>query len=150
MTTVLTSNEAERERLYWTVDLGKGRPAQRWAVIAAAFAAGLAGLLLLRSPLAALLGFAVVIASCSELFIPLKYSLSAERATVRCGLNTSEMFPDRVRSIVEDAGGVKLSPLAPGGRMEPFRGVYLRFGENRTEIMRIIADYWRPADGPVG
>lgn len=133
----------------WVVDLGSER-GRRWIVLGAAVLAGLAGLVLFHSIVFAALGFLAVAGSTTDAIFPLRYRIDERAASVRCGWSTAEIEWSKVRRVVADADGVKLSPLPEGSRLDPFRGVYLRFASNKPEVLAKISALWNSGDAPLG
>ncbi len=142
---VIASIEHDQSVLEWEVNVGREEPKKRWAVLGAASIAGLAGLLLLHHPLFALVGFIAIIVSSAEAILPLRYRLDSKGAGVKCGLSLTRIDWGSVRQVREDLRGVKLSPLADGNRLEPFRGVYLRYGKHKEGILAKVREHWTEA-----
>lgn len=132
--------------LLWTVNLGAQAPSRRWIVLAAAFGTALVGYGMFRSPVMALIGFAAIVASATEVLFPLRYRLDSRGATVRCGLNVTTIAWENVKRVVRAPDGLKLSPLDQPSRLEAFRGVYLRFGDRESEVVAAVERFWR-SDG---
>ncbi|MCC6403082.1 MAG: hypothetical protein IT207_03650 [Fimbriimonadaceae bacterium] len=126
----------------WRVDWGRSRWGQRAVVALAALAAGVAGTVLLQSPIVGALAVAAVIASTAELFLPVRYRLTEADARSTCGFNTSVIRWADVKRLVPIEGGVRLSPLAVTGPMETFRGVVLRYCGNEREVLGKIGELW--------
>jgi hypothetical protein len=139
---------AEREEtvlLEWTVHLLRRDPRRAQVVFGAMTFAALAGLMLFRSPLFAVVGAAVIFLSTAEYLLPIRYRLTTLRACAACGVNRLEIRWESVRRLLGGRSAVKLSPLAADSRLEPFRGVLLRFapeGEpgDRESVLRIIRE----------
>lgn len=127
------------EPLAWQVNLGSDRPEKRWIVLAIACVVGLFALLVLRSAALAAFGFLATLASTAELFLPLKYKLDVQGASMQCGLSASTIEWKAVKRIAADESGVKVTPFEKPHRLDPFRGVYLRFAGNREEVLAKIA-----------
>lgn len=53
-------------------------------------------------------------------------------------LKSSEIKWANVKRCYLDDFGVKLSPLDRVSRVEAFRGVYLRFGDNQNEVIEAV------------
>ena len=85
----------------------------------------------------AVVSFLFVSALADYLF-PVRFEIDAEGATCRTLAGRTRITWDRVRKYYLDDGGIKLSPLARQGRLESYRGVYLRFGGNRDEVIRVV------------
>lgn len=130
--------EVPHEELTWTVSLGDRMPLHRIVVIVIAVGAGLFGMGLFQMPLFGIFAFCAVILSTAELYFPLRYKLSQSGASVTCGLSKTEVQWDKVQRIIEGPDGVKLSPLTSKTRLEPFRGVYLRFQGNEEAVRKYI------------
>jgi hypothetical protein len=143
MSAVLTENgSGEATTLKWVVRLGDRQPGRRWVVIAVACAAGIAGQLIFRHPLMAILGFGVILLSTAEMLLPLHHRLDEHGASVRCGLSESAIDWKDVKRARVNEEGIKLSPLDGSARMEAFRGVYLRFADNRDSVLNLVQRYW--------
>ncbi|MFN8219673.1 MAG: hypothetical protein U0S12_06020 [Fimbriimonadales bacterium] len=119
----------------WVVRLWEKEPPKLYGILAAACLAGLAGWFLFRSPFMALLGFAVICAGTTDFWLPIRYRLDEQGASLKCGVSTTAIDWENVRRVVVSEVGVKLSPLEQEGRMSPFRGVFLRFAANRSEVL---------------
>jgi len=119
-------------------------------VVAAALLAGVVGWAIMGNPILAAFGILMVLGPSSEFLLPIRYSVTAQGASSRWGVNTTMIAWQDVRRVVKGDSGIKLSPLEKPGRMSAFRGVYLRFGkENRQEIERAVA-YWCQSHESVG
>lgn len=137
--------------LRWEVRLYDAAPKKRLAIFAVAWATGAFGILVFGNVVLGLLGVGAILGSTTEFWLPLRYVVDAEGAKVRCGLVETAITWDRVKRAVLADDGVKLSPLAKTGPMGPFRGVYLRFADNREEVLAAIQRQWggdvRPLEG---
>ncbi|MFQ3587026.1 MAG: hypothetical protein SNJ74_04315 [Fimbriimonadaceae bacterium] len=137
--------------LRWEVRLFAAAPKKRIAVFAVAWAAGAFGILAFDNVVLGLLGVGAILGSTTEFWLPLRYTVDSEGARVRCGLVETALTWDRVKRAVLADDGVKLSPLAKASRMGAFRGVYLRFADNRDDVLAAIGRHWggdvRPLEG---
>jgi hypothetical protein len=130
--------ESEARRLEWRVHLARNEPRKAaGAVLAAVLAAG-AAWLLFANPLLALAAAAAVIGAVAEFLFPIRHRLTAEGAEVRYGLSCSFIAWRQVRKCYLFPDGVKLSPLGKPGRLEVFRGVFLRFADNRDQVLDFV------------
>lgn len=134
--------EGEEPTLEWIVHLGKKEPGKVAAVVLVAGGAGLLSAFVFGNPLAFLIGFLAIFGSTAEFLLPVRFRLDARGASRRVGWSTAQIEWKDVQRVVEGAEGVKLSPLERSSGLAPFRGVYLRFGSRREEILDLIA-YWR-------
>ena len=122
-------NEAFR----WNVRPSDKAPTKRWGILVAAVAVFAAGMLLFHSILPGLLGFAIIVGSTAEFWLGTSYKLDKDSASVRCGFSYSEMRWNEVKRAVTTGEGVKLSPLASETRMDSFRGIFLKFGDEPAQ-----------------
>lgn len=127
------------EVLEWEVDLGATMPKKRIPVVIVALFALSYGALVIH-PVIGLIGFLAVIFSTAELFLPLKYRLDETEARVKCGLSVTAIRWENVKRLIDMPDGIRLSPLATAGRLDAFRGVYVRFGSERERILAKIAE----------
>ncbi|MHB1000272.1 MAG: hypothetical protein ACYC27_13610 [Armatimonadota bacterium] len=92
-------------------------------------------------------------ASLSDYLFPVRYEITEKGASSRTifGKNTIEW--DRVKKYYVDNCGIKLSSLPKPSRLEAYRGVYLRFGAHREEVVdavRRMRDVRSTTSGSVG
>lgn len=133
------SQSSELETLEWTVRLWKSNPQRLWVIVLAAVLAGAFGLLALKHPFGALVGIALIALSTADFWMPVKFKLDHQEARRTVGTSISAIAWTDVRQVREDDLGAKLSPLSnPDSRLEPFRGIYLRFDGNRDVVMERI------------
>ena len=87
------------------------------------------------------ISLAVLAASLSRYFLPTHITLDSE------GVHTSHLVWRRRRSWREfrradlHEDGVFLSPFARSSRMDPFRGYFLTFRNNRSQVTRFVEGY---------
>jgi hypothetical protein len=85
-------------------------------------------------------GAALLLLTVRAWFLPTRFTLDAQGATRRC-LGVERRMPwTRVRRASPDRRGVLLSPLPYPSRLETFRGLYLRFAENREAVMAFVQE----------
>lgn len=135
--------------LVWTVDLGKDNP-KRYAVLVAACIAGLIGLNLFNSLLLGIVGFAAIILGVSEVFFPLKYRIDEKGISVRCGISTTALEWSGVKRLVDFGDTMRVSPLEKPSRLDPFRGVLVRFSSNEEIVRGKIQELTNRHGLPVG
>ena len=106
------------------------------------------GVLLFHTLLLAALPLLALIMSLSEFLFPCRYTLTVQGARARLGLMTLEIAWADVRHVYVGADGIKLSPLArTGSRMEPLRGVFLRFADNELAVTDMVRRLRQEAAG---
>ena len=125
--------------LTWTVHLLRGQAKRLpWIGLCAA-AAALSGLFFFHNILLALLPAAALLLSVSEFLFPIRYSLTQRGVQARQGPMVWEMAWRDVRHAYLAPDGIKLSPLAtPNSRLEPLRGVFLRFAGNDEAVIAAV------------
>lgn len=71
-------------------------------------------------------------------FTVTRYHLDEHEVRVYRFLTSTRKQWSAFRSYYPDKQGVLLSPFTKPSRLENFRGVFLRFGNNRQEVLRFI------------
>lgn len=132
----------EDEAFRWVVRLSDKEPWKRYVVWAVAMVAAAAGWAWMGQVLFALIGFVAVMASTAEFWMPIRNRLDSRGAHVTVGLSTTSLEWAQVQRAILDDEGVKLSPVERSSRMAPFRGVFVRFGTRREEVLDRISAYW--------
>lgn len=122
----------------WQVRLWSNDPRRLYGILFSCAMAALVGWIGFHQVLFALVGFCAIAFATAEYWMPQSYRLDANGATARCGLSVSSIAWRDVKRLIPDAEGVKLSPLEKDGRMSAFRGVYLRFGDQKEEVLRRV------------
>jgi hypothetical protein len=87
-----------------------------------------------------LTGLAVVImlGSLSSFFLPTRYELDQDRVRIKFFLTTREREWNSFRSYYVDKNGVLLSPFPQPSRLENFRGIYVRFNQNKDQVVGFV------------
>jgi hypothetical protein len=87
-----------------------------------------------------LTGLAVVImlGSLSSFFLPTRYELDQEKVKIKSFLTTREREWRSFRSFYIDKNGVLLSPFPQPSRLENFRGIYVRFNQNKDQVVEFV------------
>jgi hypothetical protein len=129
----------DEETLTWTVHLARAQPTRAIAVVCVALAAAGLCLMLFHSLPFALFSLLVVVGGTAEFLFPIRYRLTEEAAEMRNLHNWRRIEWETVRKAYLLEDGVKLSPLCARTRLEPFRGVFLRFGVGEGEREAVLA-----------
>lgn len=124
----------------WEVRLWENEPSKRYAILFAASIAALLGWALMRNPVSAIFGFGAIVISTAEYWLPQKFKIDETGASRKCGPSLTVMEWPNVKHVLTDNQGVRLLPVSPDSRLSPFRGVYLRFAENRDEVLRLVQE----------
>lgn len=117
-------------------------PNKRWAILLVACIAGLAGWFLFQHPLMSLIGFGAIVAFTTDYWLPQRFKLDGNGASMRCGISVTSIEWSAVKRALPTEEGLHLSPLAKDGRLDSFRGVYLRFSNNREEVLEAVRRLW--------
>ena len=90
------------------------------------------------SPLLTVLSVVIMLGSLSPFFLPTYYELDEKKVRVKFFFNTKEKEWSTFRSFYVDKNGVLLSPFEKPSRLENFRGLYVRFNQNREEVVDFV------------
>ena len=132
-------NEATPDQTYsWQVRLPARDPQKLYSILFMCVLGAFAGWLLFHNVAFALIGFVAIGASTAEYWLPQKYKLDRNGASAQCGISVSAIQWSDVKQVTPDERGVKLSPLSGNGRMNEFRGVYLRFNQNKDQVLEQV------------
>jgi hypothetical protein len=127
--------------LEWRVHLARGQPLQVAGVALGIVGSGALALSLFGSlPLALLVSIALFGAT-SEFLLPIQYRLTPEAAELRNGLARRRMAWTEVRKAYLAEDGIKLSPLDYPSRLEAYRGLFLRFADNREAVVAAVRHF---------
>ncbi len=111
-------------------------------IVATALAVGFVGIVLMHQVIFGIFGALAVLLSTSEMFIPIRYRLDEKGASARVGMSRTEIEWAQIKRLDDLDQAVKLSPLADReSRLEPFRGVTLRFTGNRDAVLAKIRQF---------
>ncbi len=88
-----------------------------------------------------LLAVFVLMASLSAYFFPTTYEMTDQKITVKYIATRKEKTWDTFRSFYADKNGVFLSPFPKPSRMENFRGLYVRYNDNKEEVLNFVREH---------
>ncbi|MBD3234906.1 MAG: hypothetical protein GF315_14375 [candidate division Zixibacteria bacterium] len=91
-----------------------------------------------HSPLLTVVAVIIMVGSLSSFYVPTKYTMNQDGVEIRSFSGIKTYNWSRFRSFYPDSNGVFLSPFVKPSRLENFRGVYLRFSDNRDEVMDFV------------
>ena len=138
--------------LGWKVHLLREEPAKVLLIAPVVLASLFACYVIFHSILLLAIILLMFASSLAEFLFPIRYEINGCGASARTLLSRTSIEWDRVKRYYLDDRGIKLSPLARPGRLEAYRGIYLRFGSRRDEVtqaVRRMRDAGR-ADEPAG
>ena len=141
---------AEKTLVEWRVHLLPENPKKSAAVILILAVALVLVQLAFHSAWLTTLGALILVGSLSDWLFPITYRLTSGAASYKNVVFRKRIAWDNVRSVYLSDFGVKLSPFASRSRLEPFRALILRFGDDgagaagsRGTVMRIVNEHAR-------
>ncbi|KPL03615.1 MAG: hypothetical protein AMJ73_06110 [candidate division Zixibacteria bacterium SM1_73] len=90
------------------------------------------------SLLLTILSVVIMLGSLSPFFLPTYYELDTEKIKVKFFFSTKEKEWNMFKSFYVDKNGVLLSPFEKPSRLENFRGLYVRFNQNKEEVVDFV------------
>jgi hypothetical protein len=90
------------------------------------------------SLLLTILSVVIMLGSLSPFFLPTYYELDNKKVKVKFFFNTKEKEWNMFRSFYVDRNGVLLSPFDRPSKLENFRGLYVRFNQNKEEVVDFV------------
>jgi len=71
-------------------------------------------------------------------FVPFRYQFDNQKVTIQSFRYRFEQDWTNFHSFYIDRNGILLSPFAQPSRLENFRGVYVRFGNNKGAVINFV------------
>jgi hypothetical protein len=135
-----TDQQPDRELLSWSTHPAKARP--QVAAVVGIFLVVLTWLVYYSTASWFFVAVAALVlwGSLSQFFVPTKFTFTERKVKVRYIVNKIEKEWSQYRSFYIDKNGVLLSPFVRPSRLENFRGLYVRFANNRDEVIAIVKD----------
>ncbi len=87
-----------------------------------------------------ILGFLILTGSLAGFYFPSHYRFTENKIIVKTTMQNLVKKWSQYRSYYADKNGVLLSPFARPSRLENFRGIYIKFWNNKDEVMAIVKD----------
>jgi len=114
-------------------------------VFLAAFLAFGVGTLLFHNVVFGVIGLIIILSVSAEYWLGTSFKVDSKSASARTGFSLTSLPWDEVKRADLSAEGIKLSPLGNSGRMQAFRGVFLKFGSNREAVEAAVRG-WLPTN----
>ena len=136
--------------LAWKVHLVREHPAKVLLIAPVLLISLLICYIFTHSPIFVAVTLALLASSLADFLFPVRYEISEQGASSRALLGRTFVSWARVKKYYLDDHGIKLSTLPRPGRLEAYRGLYLRFGGNQDEVIeavRRMRDAVRSKDG---
>lgn len=134
--------EVSKSAFRWSVRLSDSHPEKRVVVGLAVIGAAAIGWFLFRSAILTVLGSAIILGSTMEFWLGSRFWIDGSGVGSQTGLSISSIEWSAVKRVIQESGGIRLSPLEKAGTMDPFRGVLLRYGAtNRGDVEKAILEF---------
>ena len=91
------------------------------------------------SVLMTIVSVVILLGALSPFFLPTDYELTPDKIRVRFFFSLREKEWSFYRSFYVDKNGVLLSPFAKPSRLENFRGIYIRFDQNKDQVVKFVS-----------
>jgi hypothetical protein len=91
-----------------------------------------------KSWIMVVLGMLIFTGSLSTFFYPTRNEITADKVKIKYMFTSVEKDLSMFRSYYPDKRGVLLSPFIRPSRLENFRGIYLRYHDNKGEVDSFI------------
>ena len=91
-----------------------------------------------NSPVLTSVAVLIMLGSLSSFFLPTKFKMDGDGIHIKTVSGQRSYNWNRFRSFYPDRHGVLLSPFTRPSRLENFRGVYIRFTDNRNEVLNRV------------
>ena len=147
----IESGAAEAEPiLAWKVHLVREYPAKVLLIIPVMLISLLVCYIFTHSPIFMAVILALLASSLADFLFPVRYEITERGASSKTLVGRTFVEWDRVKKYYLDDHGIKLSTLPRPGRLEAYRGLYLRFGGNQDEVIQAVRrmrDAVRSKDG---
>ena len=127
-----------RVALTWSTHQLRQKPWGLLLVAPALAVAWAAGSSVFHTPAAGAVAALVLVCTIADYLFPVRFTLTKDCARAQCLLSRHEIRWENVRHAWLGPDGVKLSPLGGESRLEAFRGVYLRFADNKEEVLALV------------
>lgn len=123
------------EPFEWTVHLAARQPRRTMAALLLCGAALALSYLAFGSPVFTLLVGASLFGSLADFFLPVRYRLTPKGAEARHLWPFAALEWKQVKRRLMSKEGLKLSPLSRSSRLDAYRGILLRFGDEDPEAV---------------
>lgn len=91
-------------------------------------------------PIYSVLTIVILFFSLLPYYTPTVYTMTSEKIRIKKAFYTVEKTWKEIRSFYPEKNGVMLSPFPKPSRLENFRGVFVRYKNNRDEVLTFIKE----------
>jgi len=125
-------------KMEWVVHLLKENVLKSTLLILFLILFCIAVYLAFQIPFYAFLSAVILFGSLNTFFLPVKYSFYSDKVMIRFPFSKRSKPWRGFKSYYIDKRGILLSPFPNPSRLENFRGMYVRFGNNKAEVVDFI------------
>lgn len=124
--------------LCWTVHLASDYPSKTIISLIGIAVACITAYFTIGNMIASLIIGIALIASLADFLFPIRYIITSQSAICLMPFKKAEIRWSDVKRCYLDNMGVKLSPFDRTSRLEAFRGVFLRFSDNKEQVIEVV------------
>ncbi len=124
--------------LEWSVWPAKEKPLLTLGLIALLLAIWIAVGYIYKEPVWVILAIVLLSGAVEPYFVVTRFRMDEEGVAIKHLFTTKKKPWAELRSFYPDRNGVLVSPFAGPSRLENFRGLYLRFGKRRGDVLAIL------------
>jgi hypothetical protein len=122
----------------WSTQPAAARPLVTTLVIVFLIVLAVLVYLLTYSAIFTVIAALILYGSLTQYFTKTTYEFTDTKVRVKYVVNKIEKEWSQYRSYYADKNGVLLSPFPGPSRLENFRGLFIRFGGNKDQVMEIV------------
>lgn len=101
------------------------------------------------SVLMVMLGVVLFTAALSTFFFPTRFEISKDKVKVKYLFTSVQREMRAFRTYYPDKNGVLLSPFIRPSRLENFRGLYIRYHQNKAEVDAFVKKIFEERESDV-
>jgi hypothetical protein len=124
--------------LTWKVHLLRENPVKALLILPVLTLSLLVCYIIFHNVLGMAVTLFLITSSFADFLFPVRYDITRQGASAKTLLGRTVIEWNRVKKYYLDDHGIKLSPLHRQTRLEAYRGVYLRFGGRRDEVIEAV------------
>ena len=124
--------------LAWKVHLVREHPAKMLLIAPVLVFSLVVCYVFTHSPVFMAVTFILLASSLADFLFPIRYEITERGASSKTLLGRNAVEWKRVKKYYLDDRGIKLSTLPRPGRLEAYRGLHLRFGDNRDQVIEAV------------
>jgi hypothetical protein len=133
------AEKKEETFLEWNVHLFRRERRYRSALaLLAVLTAVVGGFVLVREPIAVAAYIIILFFALGAFFFPVKYRITDRGAYSIAWTGARFMAWERVRRAYKNEHGVKLSIFEHPSPLEAYRGMFMRYGDRKNEILSLV------------